>query len=130
MVMDFCDIVRDCLHNINYVNKRSSSSVIYVTGSEKRGLPRTSNLPTLTNHNFRLVNTTNLKFAQHEAPIWLDSWRKFQLHMSFNKDVKVFQGYRIGWVWKTPFRKSGHIYIFSHLLLKHLFISIQAIYQP
>ena len=34
----------------------------------KRGLPHTSNLPTLIIHNFRLVQAIDLKFDQQEAP--------------------------------------------------------------
>ena len=41
--------------------------VIYATGFAKRGLPRTSNLPTLTIHNFRLETAIDLKFSQKLA---------------------------------------------------------------
>ena len=34
---------------------------INVTGLAKRGLPHTSNLPLLTNHNFKLVKAIDLK---------------------------------------------------------------------
>ena len=37
---------------------------IYVTGFVKRGLPHTSNLPTLTINNFRLKTAIPLKFGQ------------------------------------------------------------------
>ena len=36
----------------------------YVTGFAKRGLPHTSNLPTLTIDNFRLERAIALKFGQ------------------------------------------------------------------
>jgi len=38
-----------------------------VTGFAKRGLPHTSNLPTLTISNFRLVKVIALKFGKQEA---------------------------------------------------------------
>ena len=44
------------------------NGLLYVTGFVKRGLPHTSNIPTLTIHNFRLVNATDLKVGQQEAP--------------------------------------------------------------
>jgi len=81
-----------------------------VTEFTKRGLPHTSIVPTLMIHNFRLVKAIDLKFGQYEAPTSLYGWRKFQLHMSFYNKGMVFQVYKIGCVWKTSFRKSGHIY--------------------
>ena len=39
-----------------------------MTGFAKRGLPHTFNLPTLTNHNFKLAKATDLKFGRLEAP--------------------------------------------------------------
>jgi len=46
--------------------------VIYVTGFAKRGLPHTSNLPTLMIDNFRLVQATDLKFGQEQVPTYLN----------------------------------------------------------
>ena len=42
---------------------------LYVTGFVKRGLPHTSNLPTLENQNIRLGRGIAFKFGQH----WLQS---------------------------------------------------------
>ena len=41
--------------------------LIFLTRFVKRGLPHTSYLPTLTIHNVRFVNATDLKFGQQEA---------------------------------------------------------------
>ena len=41
---------------------------LYVTGFVRRGLPHTSNLPTLTINNFRLRVAIPLKFEQQWAP--------------------------------------------------------------
>jgi len=60
--------------------------------------------------NFRLVKAIDSKLGQQEAPTWVNGWRKFQLYMSFDNKVMVLQVYEIGCVWKTPFRKSGHIF--------------------
>ena len=49
-----------------------------VTGFVKRGLPHTSNLPTLTIHNVGLVKTIGLKFAQCRAIMKLIGWIKFK----------------------------------------------------
>ena len=70
----------------------------------KKSFPHTSNLLTLTIYNFRLVNNTSLKFGQQEVPTWMGSRKKFQ---SVDNQVLIFQVYRIGCVWKTPFCKSG-----------------------
>jgi len=48
-------------------------------------------LPNLTIHNFRLVKAIDLKFGQQEALALLTSWRKFQLHISFDSKVMVFK---------------------------------------
>ena len=40
-----------------------------VTGFVKRGLPHTSNLPTLKSHNFRLVKVIDLKLDQQHSLI-------------------------------------------------------------
>ena len=58
---EYVCIVR--MYNIQY-------DLIYVfeTGFVKRGLPHTLNLATLMIHNFKLLNTTVLKFGQQEAP--------------------------------------------------------------
>ena len=37
----------------------------FVTGFAKKGLTHTSNLPTLTSHNFRLEKAIDLKFDQY-----------------------------------------------------------------
>jgi len=50
-----------------------------VTGFAKRGLPHTSNLPTLTIHKFRLVKAIDLTFDWQEVPTLLNGWIKFQL---------------------------------------------------
>ena len=34
--------------------------------------------------------------------------------MFLEHKVMVFQMYRIGYVWKNPFRKSGHILYYTH----------------
>jgi len=65
-----------------------------VTGFAKRGLPHTSNLPTLT---------IDLKLGQQEAPAYLNNWEKFHHCMPFDNHVMVFQVQRIGYVWKTVF---------------------------
>ena len=39
----------------------------YVTGFVKSGLPHTSNLPTLTIHNFRLEKVNDMKFGQQRV---------------------------------------------------------------
>jgi len=62
----------------------------YVTGFAKRGLPQTSNLPTLTIHNFQLVQATDLKFGQLKVPTWLNGCKTFQLHSLFDSQVMVF----------------------------------------
>jgi len=53
------------------INQTVSVSV-YVYKYEDRlvekGLPHTSNLPTLTIHNFRLVQAINLKFYRQKVP--------------------------------------------------------------
>ena len=58
---------------------KTRAYLAFMTGFTKRGLPYTFNLPTLTIHNFRLVNATDLKFGQQEASTWIYSWRMFQL---------------------------------------------------
>jgi len=45
----------------------------FVTGFAKRGLPHTSNLPTLTICNFGLVKAVDLKFGQQEVTTWVYS---------------------------------------------------------
>jgi len=42
----------------------------YVIGFVKRGLPHTSNLPTLMIQNFRMLKAIDQKFGQKEAPKW------------------------------------------------------------
>ena len=51
----------------NYSTINSNEVPLNVTGFAKRGLPHTSNLPTLTNHNFRLEGAIALQFSQKRA---------------------------------------------------------------
>jgi len=44
------------------LSTEQGDKIINVTGFAKRGLPHTSNLPTLTIHNFRLKTAIALKF--------------------------------------------------------------------
>ena len=52
-----------------------------------------------------------MKFGQQEVSTQVNGWRKFQLQMSFDNKVMIFQVCTIGCVWKTPFRKSGHNFV-------------------
>jgi len=56
--------------------------------------------------NFRLVKAINLKWSTNIA--W--SLEKFQLYMSVDNKVMIFQVDKIGRVWKTPSWKPGHLY--------------------
>ena len=68
----------------------------------------TIKLSTLTIHNFRLVNATDLKFGQQETPTQMDSWKSFSFvcllitKLWSSKHIR-----RLGCEWKAPFCKSG-----------------------
>ena len=54
-----CEPVKDVvLVILDYVHS------LYVTGFAKRGLPHTSNLPTVMVHNFTMEKAIDLKFGQ------------------------------------------------------------------
>ena len=82
----------------------------YVTGFAKRGLPRTSNIPTLTMHSFRSVKAADLKLAQPRPLTYYKGWLKFQAFISLEHQVMGLQSCNSGCVWKTPFSQiQSHI---------------------
>ena len=48
---------------------------------------------------------------------------KFQLRIFFDNQVMVFQVQRIECVWKTPFHKSGHIFVYHRCSVLEFWIT-------
>ena len=83
-----------------------------MTGFAKRGLIHVSNFATLRMCNSAHVRPTTLKFGTWPfLSLWLYE-RKFQRNSSLKNEVMPLQSCKIGCVYKTPFRKSGHIFIY------------------
>ena len=86
---------------------------LYVTGFAKRGLIHTSNFSNLTLHNSAFVRHTALKFSRRTVLSLPLHDRKFQSNSLLKNEVIPLQSHTIGCVYKTPFRKSSHIYSYN-----------------
>ena len=94
----------------------------FVTGFTKRGLIHASNFSNLRLCYLAYIWPTALKFGSRTFLLLLLYDNKFQLNSLLIHKVMPRQSCTIRCVYKTPFHKSGHIYV---QLQSHLQMSLQ-----
>ena len=105
-----------------YSNIVNTQQTRYVTGFAKRGLMHASNLSTLKICDSAYVRPIAFKFGKLSFLSLYLFEIKFQLNILFTKEVMLRQSCIIGCVYKTPFRKSGHILCWIVLFIEHTMV--------
>jgi len=66
----------------------------------------------------QFTNITDLKFGQQEAPTWTDSWRKFQLYMTFDKLIELD-------VFGDPFLQIWPLFLLASYIIKSALLIVR-----